>query len=78
MKKKPFDATFDPMMQPGYQTRNKSLDSLSKGERFTNKVIDENADNASIVADKRNLKETFRSFQDIKLTPSLILRRRVR
>ena len=75
---KPFGIIFDPKMQPGYQSRNKSLDSLSKGVDFTYTTEDRNAQNRNIVADKRDLKDVFNTFQDIRIMPSVILRKKVK
>lgn len=71
-RKNIFGITFDPAMQPGHQTRNKSLDSLI-GDTFPKIKCDESDGG---IFNESNLRDKFKSGLDIRITPSVILRKK--
>lgn len=70
MAKKKFDITFDPRMQPGYQTRYKSLDSLMGPS-----IPAAPAETTTVFAEG-NLRRKFKSQQVPQLLPSVQLRKK--
>lgn len=74
MSKKFFGLNFDASMQPGYQTRFKSLDSLF-GVRISDKP-EKDASAGSEIFKEQGLKEKYKSGLVPETMPSRILRKR--
>lgn len=68
------DIVFDPTMQPGHESRYKSLDSVM-GEQFSSKQP-ERSNERHILKDPENPYKKYKSLQNPKVKPSIGLRKK--